>query len=108
MAVLGGDCVTFSGIRIPAELGRREVLAGTIAGEQMCAGMVIEAVDQYVASRSEQSYLDAIHGKTAVMLSVACRVGAMQAGRSEDEKEALPCSADTSGRPTSCMMTSSI
>ncbi|WP_433716254.1 polyprenyl synthetase family protein [Nocardia sp. CA-084685] len=89
MAVLGGDSVTFSGMRMLAELGGREVLAATIAGEQMCAGMVLEAADLYVASRSEQSYLDAIDGKTAAVLSLACRVGAMQADRSEDEEEAL-------------------
>ncbi|MEU4343079.1 polyprenyl synthetase family protein [Nocardia sp. NPDC023852] len=89
MAVLGGDCVTSSGMRILAELGQREVLAATIASEQMCAGMVIEAADQYVASRSEQSYLDAIDGKTAAVLSLACRVGAMQVGRSEEQEEAL-------------------
>ncbi|MGF6886876.1 geranylgeranyl pyrophosphate synthase [Nocardia sp. GAS34] len=89
MAVLGGDCVTSSGGRILIELGQREGLAGAIASEQMCAGMVIEAADQYVASRSEQSYLDTIDGKTAAVLSLACRVGAMQAGRPEDEEEAL-------------------
>ncbi|MFQ6329185.1 polyprenyl synthetase family protein [Nocardia sp. CWNU-33] len=89
MAVLGGDSVTFSGMRMLAELGQREVLAAMIAGEEMCAGMVIEAADLYVASRSEQSYLDTIDGKTAAVLSLACRVGAMQAGRSEDEEQAL-------------------
>ncbi|MEV6337645.1 polyprenyl synthetase family protein [Nocardia vinacea] len=89
MAVLGGDSVTFSGMRMLAELGQREVLAAMIAGEEMCAGMVIEAADLYVASRSEQSYLDTIDGKTAAVLSLACRVGAMQAGRSDDEEEAL-------------------
>ncbi|MEU4345787.1 polyprenyl synthetase family protein [Nocardia sp. NPDC023852] len=89
MAVLGGDSVTFSGMRMLAELGQREVLAATIAGEQMCAGMVIEAADQYVASRSEQAYLDTIDGKTAAVLSLACRVGAMQAGCSDEQEEAL-------------------
>ncbi|WP_433716003.1 polyprenyl synthetase family protein [Nocardia sp. CA-084685] len=89
MAVLGGDSVMLTSVRMLAELGRREVHAGAIAGEQMCAGMVIEAADLYVTSRSEQSYLDAIDGKTAAVLSLACRVGAMQAGRPEDEEEAL-------------------
>ncbi|WP_433192975.1 polyprenyl synthetase family protein [Nocardia sp. CA-107356] len=89
MAVLGGDSVMLTSVRMLAELGGREVLAGAIAGEQMCAGMVIEAADLYVASRSEQSYLDAIDGKTAAVLSLACRVGAMQAGRHEVEEEAL-------------------
>ncbi|WP_218002956.1 polyprenyl synthetase family protein [Nocardia asiatica] len=89
MAVLGGDSVMLTSVRMLAELGQREVLAGAIAGEQMCAGMVIEAADLYTASRSEQSYLDAIDGKTAAVLSLACRVGAMQAGRSERQEEAL-------------------
>ncbi|MFQ6327519.1 polyprenyl synthetase family protein [Nocardia sp. CWNU-33] len=89
MAVLGGDCVTSSGGRILIELGQREGLAGAIASEQMCAGMVIEAADQYVASRSEQSYLDSIDGKTAALLSLACRVGAMQAGRSDEQEQVL-------------------
>jgi hypothetical protein len=60
-----------------------------IASEQMCTGMVIEAADQYVASRSEQAYLDAIDGKTAALLSFACRVGAMQADCSDEQVEAL-------------------
>ncbi|WP_406278096.1 polyprenyl synthetase family protein [Nocardia sp. NBC_00881] len=86
MAVLGGDSVTTEGMRMLIEIGQREGLAGTTASAQMCAGMVIEAADQYVASRSEQAYLDAIDGKTAAVLSLACRVGAMQAGRPEQEE----------------------
>ncbi|MGY5283325.1 polyprenyl synthetase family protein [Nocardia gipuzkoensis] len=89
MAVLAGDSVTTEGGRILIELGRREGLAGSTASAQMCAGMVLEAADQYVASRSEQSYLESIDGKTAALLSLACRVGAMQAGRPEDQEEAL-------------------
>jgi heptaprenyl diphosphate synthase len=89
MAVLGGDCVTTSGMRMLVELGHREVSAAIIASEQMCAGMVIEAADEYVASRSEQAYLDAIEGKTAALLSLACRVGAMQADCSNEQEQAL-------------------
>ncbi|MEV6337649.1 polyprenyl synthetase family protein [Nocardia vinacea] len=89
MAVLAGDCVTTSGTRMLIELGHREVSAGAIASEQMCAGMVLEAADQYVASRSEQSYLESIGGKTAALLSLACRVGAMQADCSDAQEQAL-------------------
>ncbi|MEW2624325.1 polyprenyl synthetase family protein [Streptomyces sp. NPDC048106] len=89
LAVLGGDCVMLTSLRMMAELGRREVLAAAKAGEQMCASMVIEAADRYVAFRSEQSYLDTIDGKTAALLSLACRVGAMQAGRGEEQEELL-------------------
>ncbi|WP_218020203.1 polyprenyl synthetase family protein [Nocardia anaemiae] len=89
LAVLGGDSALFAGMRMLAELGGREALAGASTGEQMCAGMVIEAADQYVASRSEQSYLDASDGKTAALLSLACRVGAIAVGRPDDQVEAL-------------------
>ncbi|WP_051163653.1 polyprenyl synthetase family protein [Nocardia brevicatena] len=89
MAVLGGDSVTVEGMHLLIELGRREALAATVASKQMCAGMVIEAADLYEASRTEQAYLAAIDGKTAAILSLACRVGAMQAGQPEDHEEAL-------------------
>ncbi|WP_217697489.1 polyprenyl synthetase family protein [Nocardia donostiensis] len=89
MAVLGGDSVTAEGMRLLIELGRREALAAADASKRMCAGVVIEAADQYEASRSEQAYLDSIDGKTAALLSLACRVGAMQAGRPEEHEEAL-------------------
>ncbi|WP_216898816.1 polyprenyl synthetase family protein [Nocardia alni] len=89
LAVLGGDSVTFAGARILAELGQREVLAAMTVGEQMCEGMMIEAADLYGASRTEQSYLDGIDGKTAALLSLACRVGAMQTGRDEADEQAL-------------------
>lgn len=89
MAVLAGDVVTSSGTRMLVDLGHREVAAGAIASEQMCAGMVLEAADEYVASRTEQSYLDSIGGKTAALLSFACRVGAMQAGCSEEQEQSL-------------------
>lgn len=89
MAVLGGDSVTMEGVHLLTELGSREVLAATVASKQMIEGMLIEAADLYQASRGEQAYLDSIDGKTAAILSLACRVGAMQAGRSEEHEEAL-------------------
>ncbi|MEU7767240.1 polyprenyl synthetase family protein [Nocardia sp. NPDC049190] len=89
LAVLAGDCVTTSGTRMLVELGHREISAATVASEQMCAGMVIEAADQYVVSRSERAYLESIGGKTAAVLSLACRVGAMQADCSGEQEQAL-------------------
>ncbi|MEU4344392.1 polyprenyl synthetase family protein [Nocardia sp. NPDC023852] len=89
MAVLGGDSVTMEGTHLLVELGQREALASIVASKQMCAGVVMEAADLYEVSRSEQAYLDSIDGKTAALLSLACRLGAMQAGRSEDHEEAL-------------------
>ncbi|MDX3853739.1 polyprenyl synthetase family protein [Streptomyces sp. AK02-01A] len=89
LAVLAGDCVTASGLRMLAELGRREALAGAGTCELMCAAMVTETADRHVASRSEQSYLDTIDGKTAGLLSLACRVGAIQAARGQEQEDAL-------------------
>ncbi|MCX3291370.1 polyprenyl synthetase family protein [Streptomyces sp. NEAU-H22] len=93
LAILAGDCVMLTGLNMLAQLGQREVIAGTMANERMCAGMVMEAADLHSASRSEQAYFDAIDGKTAQLFALACRVGAMQAvrdgGRQEDREEAL-------------------
>ncbi|MEU3186820.1 polyprenyl synthetase family protein [Streptomyces sp. NPDC006923] len=89
LAVLAGDCVTAAGLRMMAELGGREALAGTSTCELMCMAMVTETADRYMASRSEQSYLDSIDGKTAGLMSLACRVGAMQSGRGPEQEEAL-------------------
>lgn len=89
LAVLGGDFVTIRAFRLLAELGQHEAVVAAAATERMCAGMVIEAADRYLTSRSEASYLEAIGGKTAALLSVACRLGAMQAGRGEEQEEAL-------------------
>ncbi|MFF3752481.1 polyprenyl synthetase family protein [Streptomyces sp. NPDC002018] len=79
LAILAGDCVMLSGLGMLAGLGQREVAEGVRASERMCAGMVMEAADLYSASRSEQSYLDAIGGKTAELFTLACRLGALQA-----------------------------
>lgn len=95
LAILAGDCVMLTGLTMLAQLGQREVIAGTTASERMCAGMVMEAADLYTASRSEQAYLDAIGGKTAHLFALACRLGAMQAngvggrhdGREESREE---------------------
>ncbi|GAA3915013.1 hypothetical protein GCM10023084_78130 [Streptomyces lacrimifluminis] len=97
LAILAGDCVMLTGLNMLAQLGQREVIAGTMANERMCAGMVMEAADLHSASRSEQAYFDAIDGKTAQLFALACRVGAMQANskggrqdsRQEDREEAL-------------------
>ncbi|MFF8196737.1 polyprenyl synthetase family protein [Streptomyces bobili] len=93
LAILAGDCVMLTGLGMLAQLGQREVIAGTMASERMCAGMVMEAADLYTASRSEQSYLEATGGKTAELFALACRLGAMQAdkdgGGQADREEAL-------------------
>jgi heptaprenyl diphosphate synthase len=93
LAILAGDCVMLTGLGMLARLGQREVIEGTKASERMCAGMVMEAADLYAASRSEQSYLDAIGGKTAELFALACRLGAMQAngngGRQDGREKAL-------------------
>ena len=88
LAVLAGDFVITTGLRMMAELGQREALSGTSTCELMCTSTVAEAADRYVASRSEQSYMDAIDGKTAGLLSLACRLGAMQAARGQEQQEA--------------------
>ncbi|MDB1088120.1 polyprenyl synthetase family protein [Streptomyces sp. ACA25] len=87
LAILAGDCVWLTGLGMLAQLGQREVIEGTRGGERLCAGMVMEAADLYMASRSEQAYLDAIGGKTAQLFASACRLGAMQANGGGDQQK---------------------
>ncbi|MDF3287873.1 polyprenyl synthetase family protein [Streptomyces silvisoli] len=89
LAVLGGDFVLLHALGLLAEHDSRVTLAGVLAGEEMCAGMVAEAADRYLRSRSEGSYWRAIGGKTAALLSLSCRLGAMLAGQGTEQEEAL-------------------
>jgi heptaprenyl diphosphate synthase len=82
MAVLTGDFLLASAAEIAARLGAREagIIAATFRG--LCTGQMIETRDLYKPSRTRESYFAAITGKTATLLSSACRMGALEAGAS--------------------------
>ncbi|MBP2705963.1 polyprenyl synthetase family protein [Microbispora sp. RL4-1S] len=89
MAVLAGDLLFVNGSRIVAELGRREALVVTEAIQHTCAGAIAETADRFRLSRTEEAYLEVTGAKTAELLSLACRLGAMQAGQGPEAEEAI-------------------
>lgn len=89
MAVLAGDLLVVSASRILAELGEREALTAAEAGERACGAVIAETADRFLLSRTEEAYMEVTGAKTAELLSLACRLGAMQAGRGPEGEEAL-------------------
>ncbi|GGO05579.1 polyprenyl synthetase family protein [Microbispora bryophytorum] len=89
LAVLAGDLLFVSGSRIVAELGEREALVSAEAVQRICSGMIAETADRFLLSRTEEAYLEVTGAKTAELLSLACRLGAMQAGRDPEAEEAM-------------------
>ncbi|WP_328855707.1 polyprenyl synthetase family protein [Microbispora hainanensis] len=89
LAVLAGDLLFTSASRILSELGRRESLVVAETARRICSGMIAETADRFLLSRTEADYLEVTGAKTAELLSLACRLGAMQAGRGPEAEEDL-------------------
>ncbi|WP_344960751.1 polyprenyl synthetase family protein, partial [Streptomyces thioluteus] len=70
-------------------LGEAEgaAVAGTFVA--MCEGMAREIGDQYNTERREDDYFAAVEGKTAALISAACRLGALGCGLSASAVEAV-------------------
>ena len=79
-AILSGDFLLAKASEIAASLGVEVagLLAATIG--RLCEGEVLELNDAYQVARTEAAYLQAIEGKTASLLSSACRIGAIVGG----------------------------
>ncbi|WP_426571061.1 polyprenyl synthetase family protein [Aquihabitans sp. McL0605] len=79
-AILAGDFLLAKASEIAASLGTEVagLLAATIG--ELCTGEVLELDDAYNVARTEESYLQAIEGKTASLLSTACRIGGIVGG----------------------------
>ncbi|MEA2685045.1 MAG: hypothetical protein QOE93_240, partial [Actinomycetota bacterium] len=80
VAILAGDFLLARASEIAASLGTEVagLLAATIG--RLCEGQVRELAQTFDVSRSEESYLASIAGKTASLMSTACRIGAITAG----------------------------
>jgi len=78
-AILGGDFLLAKASEIAAGLGTEVagLLAATIA--KLCEGQVRELRNIYNVTRSEDSYLGAIAGKTAALFAAATRIGGLVA-----------------------------
>lgn len=79
-AILAGDFLLARASEIAASLGTEVagLLARTIGW--LCEGQIEELKFTYSTERTEQSYLAAIHGKTASLYGTAARIGGIVAG----------------------------
>ena len=74
-AILAGDYLLARASEIAAALGTEVagLLAATIA--RLCEGQMLELQSTFDPTRAEETYLASINGKTASLLSTACRIG---------------------------------
>jgi len=88
-AILAGDYLLAKASEIAASLGTEVagLLAATIG--RLCEGQVLELEWAFDLRRSEESYFTSIAGKTASLLSTACRVGALVADLPRSQVDAL-------------------
>lgn len=88
-AILAGDFLLAKASEIAASLGTEVagLLAATIG--RLCEGEVEELGAAYQVDRTEASYLAAIEGKTASLLSTACRIGGIVVDLPRDEIDVL-------------------
>ena len=89
VAIVAGDYLLARSAAIAADLGTEvaSVIANTLA--LLTQGQVSEVRTAFSTERTDADYRVAIGGKTAALMATACRVGAITAGRSLEQTEAL-------------------
>ena len=89
IAIVAGDYLMARSAAIAADLGTdvAGLLARTLAA--LTRGQVSEVRTAFSVERTEADYFAAIEGKTAALMASSCRVGALTAHLSDDEREAL-------------------
>ncbi|MFI5592144.1 polyprenyl synthetase family protein [Amycolatopsis sp. NPDC051758] len=88
-AVLAGDYLLAQGLLAGSSLGAEEGAVAARTFSRLCEGQARESAALFDVDRTEESYLEAISGKTAALLATACRLGAMAVGLPADAVEAL-------------------
>lgn len=88
-AILAGDFLLARASEVAAALGTEVagLLAATIS--RLCEGQLRELVCAFDPDRSEAAYFAAIEGKTASLMSTACRIGGLCAGLPRPAVDAL-------------------
>src|SRR5687767_12361044 len=96
-AILAGDFLLARASEIAASLGTEvaALLAATIG--RLCEGQVGELQTAFSVERTEDAYLRSIRGKTASLLSTACRIGALTGGLDRPAVDALTRFGDAVG-----------
>lgn len=89
-AVLVGDFLLARSLSLAVKTGSMKVIAViSEITEQMSRGELHQLAKKGDADLSEAEYMEIIRCKTAVLISAACRVGALIAGAGEQEEAAL-------------------
>ena len=89
VAIVAGDFCMAVSAQIAARLGTEvSALLGMTIG-RLCEGQVGELQYLFSADRTEENYFRTIDGKTASLMSAACRVGGLTNGLDPDDVEAL-------------------
>jgi heptaprenyl diphosphate synthase len=97
MAIVAGDFLLARSAEIAARLGTEiATLIATTLG-RLCQGQVAELRAAFRVDRSESDYLGAIAGKTAALMSTACRIGGITAGLDARTVEALTAYGESLG-----------
>ncbi len=89
-AVLVGDFLYARAIELATrfeDVRIARAISKTVA--LMSEGEIMQLLHAKVPSFDEKTYLDVIYRKTAALISTSCRIGAIMAGGSMDEVEAL-------------------
>ena len=89
VAIVAGDFCLARSAQIAASLGVEvSALLGFTIG-RLCEGQVGELQTLFKPDRTEAAYFSSIDGKTASLMSAACRIGAITSGLPRDQVEAL-------------------
>lgn len=89
VAILTGDFLLAKASEIAAGLGAEVVTVLANAIGQLCQGEMSQLHYSFSTNRPEAAYMDAIESKTASLLSASTRIGALVAGASRPEVEAV-------------------
>ena len=97
VAILAGDFLLGKASEIATELGSEvsAVLARTLV--RMCEGQVIELQSAFSVQRTEDAYLRSIGGKTAALMSAACRIGGLVCEATPEQVAGLTAFGDAFG-----------
>jgi octaprenyl-diphosphate synthase len=89
VAIVVGDYFLAKACERASAVGKEFASVVADAITAMCNGQAHELADCYNADRSIEAYLASVHGKTAALMSAACRAGALCAGLSDAHVAAL-------------------
>lgn len=88
--ILVGDCLYSNALRLVNSLKSQKIMdAFTTATAKMSEGELIQLSKKGDPDISEEDYLKIIKGKTAILMSAACRSGAVIGNAKQEEETAL-------------------